>query len=63
LAAAGCTRTASEGLVPYDGLFATDYGSFTTRADLFRRIVLDEREHKEQSLAHMTAPRFGCRGA
>jgi hypothetical protein len=48
--------------VPYDGLFATDYGSFTTRADLFRRIALDEREHKEQSLARMTAPRFGRRG-
>jgi hypothetical protein len=49
--------------VPYDGLFATDYGSFTTRADLFRRIALDEREHKEQSLARMTAARFGWRGA
>jgi hypothetical protein len=48
---------------PYDGMFAADYGTFATRADLFRRIALDERGHKEQSLARMTAPRFGRRGA
>ncbi len=47
----------------YAGAFASDYGSFTTLADLFRRIALDEREHKEQSLARMSAPRFGVRAA
>ena len=47
----------------YAGAFASDYGSFPTLADLFRRIALDEREHKEQSLAHMSAPRFGARTA
>lgn len=43
----------------YDGAFAEDYGSFPTLAELLRRIGLDEREHKEQSLARMSAPRFG----
>jgi hypothetical protein len=47
----------------YDGAFASDYGSFATLADLFRRIALDEREHKEESLAHISAPRFGVRSA
>ena len=43
----------------YDGAFASDYGRFATLSDLFRRIALDEREHKERSLARMDAPRFG----
>lgn len=43
----------------YDGAFAPDYGRFATLSDLFRRIAIDEREHKEQSLARMDAPRFG----
>lgn len=43
----------------YEGAFAADYGSFATLSDLFRRIALDEREHKQQSLARMDAPRFG----
>ena len=46
---------------PYDGAFAGDYGAFASRADLFRQIAVDEREHKEQSLAHLSAPRFGVR--
>ncbi len=45
----------------YDGAFADDYGHFETQADLFRRIGLDEREHKEQSLARLDAPRFGVK--
>ena len=47
----------------YAGEFARDYGSFPTLADLFRRIALDERGHKEQSLVHLSAPRFGRRAA
>ena len=43
----------------YSGAFSRDYGTFPTLSDLFRRIALDEREHKEQSLARMSAPRFG----
>jgi hypothetical protein len=43
----------------YAGAFADDYGRFDTLADLFRRIALDEREHKELSLARLSAPRFG----
>jgi hypothetical protein len=43
----------------YHGAFADDYGHFATLSDLFRRIALDERHHKEQSLARMRAPRFG----
>jgi hypothetical protein len=29
-----------------------------SQADLFRRIALDEREHKEESLTRMAQPRF-----
>ncbi len=47
--------------VGYDGAFAADYGRFETRSELFRRIALDEREHKLQSLERMAAPRFGLR--
>lgn len=47
----------------YDGAFASDYGTFATLSDLFRRIALDEREHKERSLARMDAPRFGINDA
>jgi ubiquinol oxidase len=43
---------------PYDGLFADDYGSFASRADLFRQIGFDERIHKEESLLRMGEPRF-----
>jgi hypothetical protein len=43
----------------YAGAFAEDYGRFDTLADLFRRIALDEREHKELSVARLSAPRFG----
>lgn len=43
---------------PYDGLFADDYGRFASLADLFRRIGLDEREHKDESVARMAEPRF-----
>ena len=35
-----------------------DYGSFASEADLFRRIALDERQHKEESLARIEQPRF-----
>jgi hypothetical protein len=43
---------------PYDGVFATDYGRFPSRADLFRQIAMDERHHKEESLTRMREPRF-----
>ncbi len=43
---------------PFESDFEKEYGSFTSQADLFRRIALDEREHKEQSLARMNQPRF-----
>jgi ubiquinol oxidase len=43
---------------PYVGLFAEDYGSFESRADLFRQIGFDERIHKEESLLRMGEPRF-----
>ncbi len=38
--------------------FETDYGSFSSQADLFRQIGLDERQHKEESLLRMQQPRF-----
>ncbi len=43
---------------PFDSVFEKDYGSFASQADLFRRIGLDEREHKDESLARMEQPRF-----
>ena len=45
--------------VPYDCVFCEDYGEFESVAHLLRRIGLDEREHKEESLARLDAPRFG----
>jgi hypothetical protein len=44
--------------IPFQSAFEEDYGSFASRADLFRRIGLDEREHKESSLALIDQPRF-----
>ena len=42
----------------FESDFEKDYGSFASQADLFRRIGLDEREHKDESLARMKMPRF-----
>ncbi len=42
----------------YDGLFANEYGRFDSLADLFRRIGLDERAHKLESLARLDRARF-----
>ena len=44
--------------VPFESIFEKDYGSFASQADLFRRIGLDEREHKVESLARIEQPRF-----
>jgi ubiquinol oxidase len=44
---------------PFTSAFEGDYGSFDSEADLFRQIGLDEREHKEESLAKAAQPRFG----
>lgn len=43
---------------PFVSAFEADYGSFASEADLFRQIGLDERHHKDESLARMSAPRF-----
>ena len=43
---------------PFESDFKKDYGDFPSLADLFRRIGLDERLHKEESLARMVRPRF-----
>src|SRR5206468_685106 len=39
--------------------FRQDYGEFRCVADLLRQIGLDEREHKDESVAKMSQPRFG----
>jgi ubiquinol oxidase len=44
--------------VPYDGMFAEEYGRFDSLADLFRQIGHDERVHKAESLVRMGEPRF-----
>jgi len=38
--------------------FAVDYGSAATVGDLFRRIALDERDHRDESEARMEGARF-----
>lgn len=43
---------------PYDGEFADSYAHFATLADLFRQISVDERIHKEESVAQLQNPRF-----
>jgi hypothetical protein len=40
--------------------FEEDYGSFGSVADLFRQIGLDERQHKEESLARIENARFSA---
>lgn len=45
---------------PFRSVFERDYGSFNSQADLFRQIGLDERHHKEESLARMAQPRFSA---
>ena len=44
--------------IPFDSDFKEDYGNFENVADLFRRIGLDERIHKEESLARIEKARF-----
>jgi ubiquinol oxidase len=44
---------------PFSSEFAGDYGVFASLGDLFRNIGLDERHHKEESLARIAAARFG----
>jgi hypothetical protein len=44
--------------LPFDSEFEQDYGRFKTLGDLFRRIGLDERLHKLESLERMAKPRF-----
>lgn len=43
---------------PFDSEFKKDYGDFANLADVFRRIGLDERQHKEESLARIAEARF-----
>jgi ubiquinol oxidase len=45
---------------PFHSAFERDYGAFNSQADLFRQIGLDERHHKEESLARMAQPRFSA---
>jgi len=43
---------------PFVSEFERDYGSFSSVADLLRQIGLDERHHKDESLARMAEARF-----
>ena len=43
---------------PWESDFKRDYGDYATIADLLRRIGLDERAHKLESLRRMQEPRF-----
>ena len=44
--------------MPFESDFKKEYGDFQNLADLFRRIGLDERLHKEESLARIERARF-----
>ena len=44
--------------IAYDGEFADSYARFPSLADLFRQISVDERIHKEESVAQLRNPRF-----
>jgi hypothetical protein len=46
---------------PWTSGFADDYGSYATEGDLFRRIALDEAEHRDESERQIDAARFGSR--
>ncbi len=43
---------------PFESVFKDDYGDFPSVADLFRRIGLDERMHKEESEDRIQHARF-----
>lgn len=43
---------------PFESDFKKDFGDFESGADLFRKIGLDERMHKEESIRRMEHPRF-----
>jgi hypothetical protein len=48
---------------PWESEFHDDYGSYPTVGDLFRRIALDEAEHRDESERQIDAARFGTRRA
>jgi hypothetical protein len=43
---------------PFESEFKADYGDLKSIADLLRRIGLDERLHKEESLSRIKKARF-----
>ena len=43
---------------PFESTFEEDYGSYSSLGDLLRQIALDERHHKEESIARMDGARF-----
>ena len=43
---------------PFVSDFEKDYGAFASWADLFRRVGLDERHHKLESVARIASARF-----
>ena len=47
---------------PFESEFKKDYGDLDNVADLFRNIGLDERHHKQESLARIDGARFGMKG-
>ncbi|MET0592250.1 MAG: alternative oxidase [Polyangiaceae bacterium] len=43
---------------PWQSAFVTDYGAYATVGDVLRRIALDERVHRDESLARIAEARF-----
>ena len=43
---------------PYESEFSGDFGTYASRADLFRQVGYDERHHKVESELHLRNPRF-----
>lgn len=43
---------------PWESRFASDYGEYASVGDVLRRIALDERAHRDESLARIEEARF-----
>jgi ubiquinol oxidase len=43
---------------PWESAYTRDYGDYASVADVLRRIALDEREHRDESLARIASARY-----
>lgn len=48
---------------PWQSAFSSDYGAYGSVGDVLRRIALDERTHRDESIARIESARFAPRDA